>query len=257
MGPSSLLVRLQGDEPQVGRQAERHLAHRLEPALGDEALLAQHLRVPEEPLEAVALVDGARTRRRVAAPVGLRDRDAVPAGGGGLPGQRVPRLGTGAADRAADGPLGEGSVQLFVPHDPDLHYFALVDDPAWRRDLARMATFDLLVNNADRKASHVLLSTRDRRLYGIDHGVAFHAHAKLRTVIWDLEDAPIDGAWRADLSRLAAALNDPGGALTAELCDLLSAQEVRRLALRAGALERTPTLPTIDEHRRPYPWPPL
>ncbi|MGH8899211.1 MAG: SCO1664 family protein [Egibacteraceae bacterium] len=82
-----------------------------------------------------------------------------------------------------DGPLGEGSVQLFIPHNPGLHYFTLVEDGCHHRDLARMATFDLLTNNADRKASHVLFGD-DGRLYGVDHGVCFHVQAKLRTVIW-------------------------------------------------------------------------
>ncbi len=155
-----------------------------------------------------------------------------------------------------DGPLGEGSVQLFIPHDPHLHYFTLVEDDRHHRELARMATFDLLTNNADRKASHVLLGD-EGRLYGVDHGVCFHVQAKLRTVIWDLGSAVIDPAWKADLTRLARALIDPTHDLRAALCGLLSEPELEVLADRAQAVQRLDTLPVVAEDRRPYPWPPL
>ena len=49
--------------------------------------------------------------------------------------------------------------------------------------LRRMAVFDVLVNNADRKGGHVLAMTDGHR-YGVDHGVTFHAEHKLRTVLW-------------------------------------------------------------------------
>lgn len=155
-----------------------------------------------------------------------------------------------------DGPLGEGSVQLFIPHNPGLHYFTLVEDGRHHRDLARMAILDLLINNADRKASHVLLGD-DGRLYGVDHGVCFHIQTKLRTVIWDLGPAAIDPAWKADLARLAAALADSAHALHAALCILLSEPELEVLARRAEVIQRLDTLPDIAEGRRPYPWPPL
>jgi uncharacterized repeat protein (TIGR03843 family) len=155
-----------------------------------------------------------------------------------------------------DGPLGEGSVQLFVPHNPGVHYFTLVEDDCHHRDLARIATFDLLVNNADRKASHVLLGD-DGRLYGVDHGVCFHVQGKLRTVIWDLGPASVDAAWKADLARLAGALTDRAHDLRAALCGLLSEPELEMLAGRAEALQRLDTLPNLAADRRPYPWPPL
>jgi uncharacterized repeat protein (TIGR03843 family) len=156
-----------------------------------------------------------------------------------------------------DGPLGEGSVQLFVPHDPEVHYFTLLEDgDVPLRELARFATFDLLVNNADRKASHILLGD-DGCLYGIDHGVCFHVQTKLRTVIWDLGPATIEQAWRDDLARLAEALRTPSSDVVARLEELLSAAEVGELAARAEALTGLAYLPELAEHRRPYPWPPL
>ncbi|MGH8905442.1 MAG: SCO1664 family protein [Egibacteraceae bacterium] len=155
-----------------------------------------------------------------------------------------------------DGPMGDGSVQLFVPHDPRIHYFTMVEDSCHDRDLARIAVFDLLVNNADRKASHVLLAD-GARLYGIDHGVCFHVQTKLRTVIWDLGPAEVDTAWREDLCRLAAALADPAHQLTEAIAGLLSPPEVAVLARRAGTLSSLGHLPDLDDHHRPYPWPPL
>ncbi len=49
--------------------------------------------------------------------------------------------------------------------------------------LRRMAVFDIVVNNADRKGGHVLEMAGGHR-YGVDHGVAFHHEHKLRTVLW-------------------------------------------------------------------------
>lgn len=155
-----------------------------------------------------------------------------------------------------DGPFGEGSVQLFVPHDPSLHYFTLVDDPRFARQLARIAVFDLLVNNADRKGGHILVDEASGDLVGIDHGVTFHVMPKLRTVVWDLGRAEVDPAWRADLRRLADELAG-GGAIRGELAALLAPEEVDALRERALALAAQRRLPDVPTDRRPYPWPPL
>lgn len=155
-----------------------------------------------------------------------------------------------------DGPMGVGSVQLFVPHDPAAHYFALIEDPATHPALARMAVFDLLVNNADRKGSHVLRG-EDGHLWGVDHGLTFHIETKLRTVIWDLGGTRIEPGWREGLTRLEKALRDDTEPIGRRLAQLLSPPEVDALALRAGALARASELPLIEARRRPYPWPPL
>ncbi|MGH3666062.1 MAG: SCO1664 family protein [Egibacteraceae bacterium] len=154
------------------------------------------------------------------------------------------------------GPLGRGSVQLFVPHDPRRHYFALVEEGAHRDALARMAAFDVLINNADRKGSHVLLAG-DGHIWGCDHGLSFHPQVKLRTVIWDFAGQLLAEAQRRDLARLRAALNDADSVVAAALADLLSPEELVALRLRAEALEETGALPDLPEEYRPYPWPPL
>jgi uncharacterized repeat protein (TIGR03843 family) len=153
-----------------------------------------------------------------------------------------------------DGPAGCGSVQLFVVHDPRLHYFVLVDDAAFHEPLARIATFDLVVNNADRKASHILLGD-DGVLYAIDHGLTFHAQTKLRTVVWELGGHVLPAAWQADLARLAHALEDDDADVTRTLRTLLGGHEVGVLAARARAVARLRALPDVPEQRRPYPWP--
>jgi uncharacterized repeat protein (TIGR03843 family) len=153
-----------------------------------------------------------------------------------------------------EGPLGPGSVQLFIPHDPHRHYWVLLDDPRHRAALVRLATFDLLVNNADRKAGHVL-EDAEGRLVGIDHGLTFHPEPKLRTVIWELGGESVPG--REDLARLAAALADATHVLTRTLSDLLDADEIAMLAARAAALAERKRLPILPEDHRAYPWPPL
>ena len=87
-----------------------------------------------------------------------------------------------------DGPYGIGMVQRFVDHDPDDHYFTLLE--AHMDDFRRFAAFDVLANNADRKGGHCLLAQRDGHIWGIDHGLTFHVADKLRTVIWDFAGEP-------------------------------------------------------------------
>ena len=56
-----------------------------------------------------------------------------------------------------------------------------------------MVLFDLLVNNADRKGSHVLIEKETHKLWAIDHGLCFHEEDKLRTVLWDFAGEAIAG----------------------------------------------------------------
>lgn len=153
-----------------------------------------------------------------------------------------------------DGPMGEGSVQLFVPHDPERHYFTLVGH-GYDEALVRMAVFDVLVNNADRKASHVIVGDDDDHLWGVDHGLTFHRHPKLRTVIWDFAGVPFDPAWHEQLRGLARVLRDEAQQFTAQLRELLADDEMEALRLRASSLAEIEALPEVEEHRRPYPWP--
>jgi hypothetical protein len=85
---------------------------------------------------------------------------------------------------------------MYVDHDPEYHYFAF--SKADRQRLRPTVLFDLLVNNADRKGSHILKAPDDR-MWLIDHGVCFHAEDKLRTVIWDFVGEPIPEHLCADI----------------------------------------------------------
>jgi hypothetical protein len=150
------------------------------------------------------------------------------------------------------GPRGVGSVQLFIDHDPDEHYFTLA--PARADDFRRACAFDLLINNADRKAGHCLLESETGRVWLIDHGVSFHAQPKLRTVIWDFAGERIADAVLADLDRFAGLLE--GGAFAERLGALLAAVEVEALRRRALRVVEAGAFPGPGS-RRHYPWPPV
>jgi uncharacterized repeat protein (TIGR03843 family) len=161
-----------------------------------------------------------------------------------------------------EAPFGVGSLQLFIEHDPDRHYFVLLDgaadlvklagqdgveDPLAVIDqLRRLALFDLVANNADRKAGHVLAGT-DGRLWGIDHGLCFAAPFKLRTVMWDFAGEEIDAGLVADLAPLAEQV--PG-----ELADLLHWREADALQERIRQLLAAPRFP-VDPSGMRFPWP--
>ncbi len=150
-----------------------------------------------------------------------------------------------------DGPEGPGSVQLFVEFDPEHHYFTLIEDMA--DELRRVALFDLVVNNADRKGGHCLLAANGR-MFVVDHGVCFSAQPKLRTVIWDFAGEPVPERARADVRRLAGELL--GGSFRDELRGLLSAAELDATARRATAVAELAKFPEPGPGR-PYPWPPV
>ncbi len=116
--------------------------------------------------------------------------------------------------------------------------------------LRRMAVFDVLVNNADRKGGHILRAL-DGQVYGVDHGVCLHVEDKLRTVLWGWAGKPIDDDTLEVVSGLVDALSGPfADALTRHL----TSQEIAALRRRARGLLANPVMPTPDRHR-PIPWP--
>jgi uncharacterized repeat protein (TIGR03843 family) len=146
-----------------------------------------------------------------------------------------------------DGPHGQGSLQQYVEYDPEYHYFTFTEEDKDR--LRPVVLFDLLVNNADRKGSHVLIESGTGKLWTIDHGICFHEEAKLRTVLWDFAGQPIPDELRMQL----AAASEMGG----ELEPYLSAGERATFIRRAEALSKTMTFPQPPTDRRAMPWPPL
>jgi len=154
-----------------------------------------------------------------------------------------------------DGPLGPGSVQLYIEHDPEYHYFKFSE--ADRQRLRPTTLFDLLINNADRKGSHVLRD-EDGHLWLIDHGVCFHVEDKLRTVIWDFVGEPFPEDLCADLTHFTQRLKPENGApseLAVSLMTCLSRSEVRALAARGERLVAGGRFPAPDPYRRAFPWP--
>jgi uncharacterized repeat protein (TIGR03843 family) len=153
------------------------------------------------------------------------------------------------------GPLGSGSLQLYVDHDPDYHYFNFSEED--RQRLRPVVLFDLLVNNADRKGSHILKDP-DEHLWLIDHGVCFHFEDKLRTVVWDFVGEPIPERLCANITMFSQRLKDlnkNSDDLIERLQKYLSRGEIRALIDRAETLVTAGSFPGPDPYRRPFPWP--
>ncbi len=146
-----------------------------------------------------------------------------------------------------DGPYGEGSFQLFVAADFAQHYFTLREDAAHVERLQRICLFDLVANNADRKAGHCLLGP-DGLVYAIDNALTFHAEPKLRTVIWDFGGDAIPKTSLADVRRLVEA------GLPTPLAALIDSAEQDALLARLRAVARARRFPRDDGGYR-YPWP--
>jgi uncharacterized repeat protein (TIGR03843 family) len=149
------------------------------------------------------------------------------------------------------GPFGPGMCQLWIDVDEtvDLAALARSDHP----QLRRMAVFDAVVNNADRKGGH-LLPTPDGRVFGVDHGVCFSVDDKLRTLLWRWRGKRLTEEAVEALSRLRAELEGPLGA---ELRELLAPEEVGATIARVDRLLRTGKHPFPSEEWPPVPWPPF
>jgi uncharacterized repeat protein (TIGR03843 family) len=146
-----------------------------------------------------------------------------------------------------DGPYGGGSLQQFIEYDPNHHFFNFTAED---RELLRpVVFFDLLVNNADRKGSHVLFENGTHKLFAIDHGICFHEEDKLRTVLWDFGGQAIPD----DLLTLLSQITD----LTPYLEPYLSPNEISAIRTRADSLLKKRLFPRQPRDRRAMPWPPL
>ena len=181
-----------------------------------------------------------------------------------------------------EGPLGPGSVQMWVDA-PEGANRSLIDvvtpaelEPGWlpvlqaqladgtdvvvahadRPELASAAVFDVVINNADRKGSHLVLD-QSGSLWGFDHGVSCHADPKLRTVLWGWVDQPLPETEVARLDALSGWLSSPHSPLSRTLEGLLSPAEIEAIGWRISGLLATGRFPAPNSRGPAVPWPPL
>ena len=152
-----------------------------------------------------------------------------------------------------DGPRGIGSMQFFIDHDPDYHYFHF--DESLIPQLKRMALFDVLVNNADRKGGHCIVD-EENHLWGIDHGITFHAQHKLRTVIWNFVNQPIADDLLADIQKLRSKLETENDAYLCEMETLITKSELRSFIRRIDTILTNKFYPAPGPGPN-HPWPPV
>ena len=182
------------------------------------------------------------------------------------------------------GPIGPGICQLFIEQDdepdPSNELFALFPghtvEHGWlpvftgenpqgepvtfahrdRAELRKIAALDVIINNADRKAGHILQSAiggvgESPRSWSIDHGLTFHLEPKLRTVIWGFGGQPLP---TEAVSELAEVVADPRQ-LRELLGPILSPEELAMLMTRLTSLVEHPVYPAPPNDRNPIPWP--
>lgn len=151
-----------------------------------------------------------------------------------------------------EGEAGVGSLQLYVPPAPGSSYFTLVEEHS--ETFMRMAVFDVVTNNADRKGGHCILAADGSGIWGVDHGLTFHTEPKLRTVIWDFAGQRVPEGLVEDLRVLREALDAEGSPIGVRLRELLAVSEVNALRRRVDRLVEEPVLPR-PYSRRDLPWP--
>ena len=151
-----------------------------------------------------------------------------------------------------DGPYGVGMFQRYVESDPDETYFDMVRRGETHEDLLKIMVFDLIANNADRKAGHCLADA-DGRVWSIDHGLTFHPSFKLRTVMTEFWGIDIPNELTRDLANLHRALDGDSPPAT-DLRAQLRGAELKALKKRIRFLLRTPAVPNLDPNYN-VPWP--
>ena len=175
-----------------------------------------------------------------------------------------------------DGPMGPGMVQLWQDADPEQDAVDLVPwevgpGEGWRRVfdgrdeedravtlvhedsavLRRMAVFDIVVNNADRKGNHILAMPGGHR-HGVDHGLTFHVEHKLRTVLWGWLGDELTTDELGGIERVSSGL---AGALGDTLAELLTVAEIAALSDRCERLRSVGHFPAPRGQMPAVPWP--
>ena len=154
-----------------------------------------------------------------------------------------------------EGPFGEGMVQLWVHGDPDVDLIALSQETD-NASLRRMAVFDAVINNSDRKIGH-LLPTYGGHLYGCDHGVSFAEEDKLRTVLWQWRGLPLTEEALAVLEVLKEQLHDSTSEVSRTVGHHLTGPEGEALRNRVDLLMEHRVHPWPAPDWPAVPWPPV
>ncbi len=162
--------------------------------------------------------------------------------------------GDGPIDIVPAGQVPTGWHAVVDGLDADENDVSLVHDDS--QGLRRMAIFDALVNNADRKGGHVL-RTADGRLCGIDHGVTFHVENKLRTVLWGWAGEPLTDDEVTGVTAVLRAVSSTDSALRRVVDEHLDPTEVVALAGRCQRMLRQRRFPEPDDRWPVIPWPPF
>lgn len=152
-----------------------------------------------------------------------------------------------------EGPVGPGMVQLWVDIDESVDLVALVQSD--HDALRRIAVFDALINNGDRKGGH-LLPTVDGSIWGIDHGVSFAVDDKLRTVLWQWRGHRIPPALLDEVREWLGRM-ESGDSVRGILAELLAAEEIDLLLRRANRLVTDGRHPQPSPDWPAIPWPPF
>ncbi|KQX66550.1 SCO1664 family protein [Angustibacter sp. Root456] len=176
-----------------------------------------------------------------------------------------------------EAPFGPGSVQLWIDAD-DTELVDVVPmggvQPGWlpvlqamdgdgsdvllvHADdprLARMAVFDAVIDNADRKGGHVLV--HDDHVWGVDHGLSFNLDDKLRSVLWGWQGSELPADCLDVLQALATDLR-PHGSLARSVSELITVAEVARTRERVLELISTQRFPRPTGYGPVIPWPPF
>jgi hypothetical protein len=149
-----------------------------------------------------------------------------------------------------DGPFGTGMVQQWIDinEEIDLAMFYREDNS----QLRKMALFDAVVNNTDRKIGHLLPISKDL-VHGCDHGVTFHEDDKLRTVLWQWADKPLTVEETGQLERLEVAVVGDAE----QILNLISQNEYASLLARINRLLSEKKFPSPSDEWPAVPWPPF
>ena len=146
-----------------------------------------------------------------------------------------------------EGPFGIGAIQQWIETSEaaDVIAMAQSDDPQIRN----LALFDIVINNADRKFGHILI-TPDEQIFGCDHGVSLHEENKLRTVIWQFAEQKLTLEEIAKLKDLLSKID------LNHLAKFLSAEEIAAFLQRIQGLIEDGRFSSPNPNWPAVPWPP-